>query len=441
MVTKLRSWFLLALAALPSLGCRTSSPPAAAPTAKIEVASGGGYRGPWRMNESRYDYVDDATVAIDAHGVAAVAWVDQSVKDVFFQRFGPDGEPQLAAPVNVSRSPRIFSWLPRMVITSGHPMEVAILWQEIVFSGASHGGEIFFARSTDGGRTFSEPVNLSNHVAGSGKGRLTADRWHNGSLDIVSGPEGNLYVAWTEYEGRLWFCRSTDRGATFSPPALIAGGGDALPTRGPALATDAGGLVHLAWTVGEDPAADIRYARSDDRGESFEPARVVAEGPGHADAPKIAVDSEGTIHLVYAESAAGPFERYEVRYTRSTGGGRFEAPEEISSARGGRFESASFPALSLDGRDRLYVLWELFPSRTGRSQGLGFTHSRDRGQTFAAPSVIPGTFDPALGFNGGQQGLLMRKLAVNADGAIAVVHPTFKAGEESRIWLLRPRVP
>jgi hypothetical protein len=44
---------------------------------KIEVASAGGYRGPWRMNESDYAYVDDPTVAINAQGVVAVVWADQ----------------------------------------------------------------------------------------------------------------------------------------------------------------------------------------------------------------------------------------------------------------------------------------------------------------------------------------------------------------------------
>jgi hypothetical protein len=31
----------------------------------------------------------------------------------------------------------------------------------------------------------------------------------------------------------------------------------------------------------------------------------------------------------------------------------------------------------------------------------------------------------------------MRKLAVNAEGVIAVAHSTFKKGESSRIWLYR----
>ena len=404
---------------------------------RIEVASGDAYQGPWRMNESAFHYVDDPTVAINEAGVVAVAWVDQSRKDIFFQIYSPDGERRFEKPVNVSGTPAIFSWLPRMVITSGNPSAVYILWQEIVFSGGTHGGETFFARSTDGGKTFNDPVNLSNSIAGDGKGRLTRRYWHNGSLDLALGPEGTLYAAWTEYEGVLWLSRSTDGGERFSKPLRIAGG-HAAPARGPSLAVGAANTVYLAWTVGEDRAADIHVAKSGDAGRSFGPPRIAFASDGHADAPKIAVDSAGTVHLVYAESPAGPFDRYHIRYTHSNDGARtFAKPREISSPLPAEFESANFPALRVDGEDNLYVLWELFPDWEARPRGLGFTVSRDAGRTFALPSIVPGSADPALGYNGSRQGLLMRKLAVNAVGAIAVVNSTFQRSETSHVWLFR----
>ena len=403
---------------------------------KIAVASAGGYQGPWRMNESAYDYVDDPTVAINEQGLVAVVWADQTRKDLFFQLYAPNGETRLEKPVNVSRSLRIFSWLPRMLITSTDPIEVYLLWQEIVFSGGSHGGEIVFARSSDGGKTWSEPRNLSNDIAGSGKGRITPDYWHNGSLDLAMDAAGNLYAAWTDYEGALWCSRSTDRGVSFSRPLRIAG--DAKPTRGPSLAVDGQGDVYLAWTVGEDKAVNLRFAKSTDQGRSFGEPRIVGVGKGHTDAPKLAVDRQGTVHLVYAESLGGPFERYVIQYTRSHDrGDSFEAPKEIAKPHTEQFASVHFPALSVDGQDNLYIIWELFPRRGSSSQGLGFTVSRDAGRTFAPPVVVPGSVDPALGFNGSQQGLLMRKLAVNQAGAIAVVNSTFKRNEQSRVWLWR----
>src|SRR5919109_1448202 len=80
-----------------------------------DVAAGRAELGPWHMNESRWDYVDDATVAIDERGGIAVAWVDQGQKDVFFRRYTAQGK-SLGEAVNVSRSPKIFSWLPRVAL-------------------------------------------------------------------------------------------------------------------------------------------------------------------------------------------------------------------------------------------------------------------------------------------------------------------------------------
>ena len=95
-------------------------------TDPIEVAAGTAFRGPWRMNDSAFDFVDDPTVAIDARGRVAVVWADHARKDLFFQRYGPDGKAQLDGPVNVSRSPRVFSWLPRLVLPADDPLAVHV---------------------------------------------------------------------------------------------------------------------------------------------------------------------------------------------------------------------------------------------------------------------------------------------------------------------------
>jgi hypothetical protein len=403
----------------------------------VDVASGGGQRGPWQQNESRYDYVDDPTVALGVDGAAAVAWVDQGRKDIFFQRYGRDGKPRHKKPVNVSRSPAVFSWLPRLVLSPSQPEEVFILWQEIVFSGGSHGGEIFFARSLDGGATFGPPVNLSNSIGGDGKGRINKEVWHNGSLDLAIDPGGTLLAAWTEYDGPLWFSRSTDRGKSFSKPVRIAGGGDAKPARAPALAAGPEGRVYLAWTLGEDEGADIRVATSTDGGRSFGEPTIVAETKTYSDAPKVAVDRNGTVHIVYAESSGGPFDRQNVRYTRSHDRARtFEPSREISGPSPDSARGAAFPALSLDERDGVHVLWERYPNPHEPPRGLAMASSLDAGRSFTAPALVPGSSGPAGGSNGSAQGLLMRKLAVNGSGAIAVVNSSLRPGEESHVWLL-----
>jgi hypothetical protein len=141
---------------------------------------------------------------------------------------------------------------------------------------------------------------------------------------------------------------------------------------------------------------------------------------------------------VYGESPTGPLERYHIRYTRSKDGVQtFDKPREISGPLPPGFESANFPALSVDAADNVYVLWELFPDPQDRPRGLGFSVSGDAGNTFGLPLVVPDSADVAFGHNGGRQGLLMRKLAVNRVGAIAVVNSTFNKGDNSHVWLFR----
>ncbi|HSV34088.1 MAG TPA: sialidase family protein [Ramlibacter sp.] len=406
----------------------------------VEVARGRGLRGPWQQNESRYDFVDDPSVALDDAGEAAIAWVDQARKAVLFQRYSAEGKPLLAQPVDVSRQPRTFSWLPRVALAPGLPRRVWVLWQEIIFSGGSHGGEMFMARSQDGGKSFAAPVNLSRSVGGDGKGRVNREVWHNGSHDLVAGPGGVAYAAWTEYEGPLWLSRSVEGGAAFSRPVRIAG--EQAPARAPSLAVGADAALYLAWTLGDDDAADIHVARSMDGGQSFAAPVRVAASPGYSDAPRIAVDAQGVLHLVYAESSAGPFGSYRVFYTRSRDGGLgFEAPQAISDRLPPGFTSAAFPELALDARGRVFVLFELFRTPREPSLGLALAISGDRGRSFSPAVMVPGSVDPGGGFNGSSQGLLMRKLAVNASSHVAIVNSSLKQGSHSRVWLLRGSLP
>jgi hypothetical protein len=429
---------LLALAwSLVVAGAQPEAGPALAWHGSTEIAKGRGERGPWQQSRSRFDYVDDPAVAIDERGDLAVAWVDQGRKAVLFQRYAADGARQLEQPVDVSRHPETFSWLPRLALAPAAPDKVFVLWQEIIFSGGSHGGDILFARSEDGGRRFSPPVNLSKSLGGDGKGRIDKEHWHNGSLDLVVAPDGTaIYTVWTEYDGPLWFARSGDGGKTFSRPARLDAG--AHPVRAPAMALAPDGALYLAWTIGDDEGADIHVTRSTDAGRTFAPPRAVGRSKAYADAPKLAVDGAGTVHLAYAQSAGGPFARYHVRYTRSTDQARsFEPPREISRPLPESFVGAGFPSLEVDAQGRVCVSWELFTAPRQLPRGLGFSVSKDGGGSFSPPVLVPGSVDAQGGFNGSNQGLLMKKLAVNRSGAFVIANSSLKPGSHSRVWVTR----
>ncbi|NML43290.1 exo-alpha-sialidase [Ramlibacter sp. G-1-2-2] len=408
--------------------------------APLDIAQGKGERGAWRQTETHYDFVDDATVAWSPRGELAVAWADQKRRAVLVQRYSATGEALRPTPVLLSGEARTFSWMPRLAwAPEADGQQLHVLWQEIIFSGGSHGGEMLTATSNNGGRSFAATRNLSQSKEGDGKGRISRAVWDNGSFDIATAPGGTVLAAWTEFDGRLWSARSANGGSSFADPVLVAGEPPESPARAPALAVGKDGAVALAWSVGEDKAGDIHIAVSSDGGKSFGPPRVVAVTPGFSDAPKLAFDTKGGLHLVYAESRGGPFTDSAILHRRSSDGGHTFGPaREISKPLPPGYRGAGFPAIGIDGRDRVVVAWELLRGAAPphRSYGLAIAVSDD-GRTFGAPSEIPASADPQGGFNGSSQGLLMNKLAVRADGEIAVVNSALKIGSHSRVWLLR----
>lgn len=422
---------IVQLAAIPMLAaCQAQSgvdgaEPAVRWSEPVEIASGQAFRGPWQMNDSEFLYVDDPAVALSADGTFVV-WVDNAEQNVYFQHFDTKGVAQLDEPVNVSGSGEIFSWLPRVAVEGE---TVIVAWQEILFTGGSHGGEILVARSEDGGHTFADPINLSDTTAGAGKGRLTRQRWDNGSLDLLI-TSGHVVVAWTEYEGALRVATSNDGGQSFDEPVHIAGD-DTSPTRAPALAAGPDGRLWLAWTAGDDTSADIHLAQSADLSAGFSDARRIHSSNDHADSPALAVTSEGRVHLAWTAGDGAPFRNSRIVYAHDADGtDSFSEPMVISGEIMG-----AYPQLAAIG-DRVLVSWERVPDRNARPRGLGLASSGDGGKHFSQPAEVPASAREEHGVNGGNQGLLMRKLDLDDDGRVALAHATFYEGESSAVWLI-----
>ena len=87
---------------------------------------------------------------------------------------------------------------------------VYIAWDAA--SGGSTSGGLRFARSSDGGATFT----VTRVDSPKGQGRLIA-------ADPFVGPNGEVYVAWNDYlANTVGFSRSLDGGATWSTPTAVA---------------------------------------------------------------------------------------------------------------------------------------------------------------------------------------------------------------------------
>jgi hypothetical protein len=108
--------------------------------------------------------------------------------------------------------------------------------------------------------------------------------------DIAIGRDGAYHVVWfTEGSRRqgLFYARSTDGGDSFSPPMPL-GNPDLSPSRARVAATK--GAVWLAWKEFDGTVSTIRAVRSTDGGKHWDAARTVAQTKNASDQPILIAD-------------------------------------------------------------------------------------------------------------------------------------------------------
>ncbi|TVQ26546.1 MAG: hypothetical protein EA382_05170 [Spirochaetaceae bacterium] len=159
---------------------------------------------------------------------------------------------------------------------------VYVVWLDSTDDGSMEGlGEIQFARSTDGGRTFSAPVIASVFNEIGFRPRNAFFRYWGASFPQAAiGPNDELYVVYTarpsgrpQDDGDIYFIRSFDRGSTWSRPERVNGDETDRLQFFPAISVAPDGSIHVMWGDMRDDPVHIRYhiyyTTSDDRGTTW----------------------------------------------------------------------------------------------------------------------------------------------------------------------------
>jgi hypothetical protein len=111
----------------------------------------------------------------------------------------------------------------------------------------------------------------------------------NDKTDLMVDPAtGNVYAAWSDFHGvtgcnEILFSRSTDHGATFSPPVKISSG--ICGNQGPSIAIGPQGQVYVGWeantggALAKAPGAanGAAFVSSGDFGKTFSKARIAVK--------------------------------------------------------------------------------------------------------------------------------------------------------------------
>jgi hypothetical protein len=305
------------------------------------------------------------------------------------------------------------------------------IWIAVWASADSLGGtigtdfDILFARSTDGGVTWSPPAPLNTNAA--------TDVGFDREPDIVTDGMGTWCSVWRSGDALggtigadddILIARSTDGGVTWSLPSPLNtnAGTDTGNDYNPRLATDGSGNWVAVWTskdslggtIGTDE--DILTATSTDGGVTWTaPAALntnAATDVGNDAEPQITTDGHGRwVAIWYGATleSARPSDD-DIRIARSTDiGTRWSLPVPLNNnaAHDRAFESD--PQLATDGAGTWLAVWDTQDS-LGGTIGNDFDIVAARGTTVeCAEAPLTGCASPPPGQP--RNSLLLRNFA------------------------------
>ena len=174
----------------------------------------------------------------------------------------------------------------------------------LFYSGDPQHGDLYYARSKDGGATFSTRLRV-NSVPGSA---IAVGNIRGGHLAI--GKNGRVHVAWNGSQGGMrspmFYARLNDAGTAFEPQRNVIQRAYGLDGGG-AVAADAFGDVYVLWHAlqpGTDGERNRRVwiARSRNDGETFEPESAAYDRPTGACGCcglNAFIDRAGTLYVLY----------------------------------------------------------------------------------------------------------------------------------------------
>jgi len=196
-----------------------------------------------------------------------------------------------------------------------------------------------------------------------------------------------------KWKGNTRFARSTDGGKTFSPAVTVNsdGAGEPAGHAFQSVAVDRRGRVYVAWIdernkQKEDRGAEIWLAVSTDGGRRFSRDRRILTDVCECCRTNLQIDAAGNLYLSYRTvPRSGPMYR-DIVIARSQDGGKTFAQTLVSED---RWEingcPVAGPSFSFDNRGAITAVWFM---GGGERPGLYYATSTDGGKNFAPRRLL-----------------------------------------------------
>jgi len=213
-----------------------------------------------------------------------------------------------------------------------------------------------------------------------------------------------IYFKGDPKAGDVFYARSPDGGTSFSPPVRVnsqPGSAIAIGTvRGPQLAAGRNGRAYVIW-MGSDSAlprgpslnnrtTPLLYARLDDAGEAFEPQRnLITSHPGLDGGLSVAADADGNVYAVWHAPERGTQgeDNRKVWVSRSADDGRSFSPETAANPHPTGACGCCGMRAFCDRDGNLFIAYRSAAEIVHRDMYL--LTSRDHAATFTAAKLDP----------------------------------------------------
>jgi hypothetical protein len=204
--------------------------------------------------------------------------------------------------------------------------------------------------------------------------------------DVATDSDGNIFVVWNEKSSfsskfEIYFSRSTDGGATFSPPESVSNNnGDSLTPRIAVL----NGILHVVWsdkTGGTSGNYDIMYSKSNNMGDDWSPSVKLTSNSGDSLTPSLAAFGSD-LYVVWSDKTGGTSGKFDIQFKKSTNGGTSFTP---AGASGTKVSSNSGDSLTPDveaSANGIFIVWSDTSGGTSGKFDILFKKSTNGGATF-----------------------------------------------------------
>ena len=280
--------------------------------------------------------------------------------------------------------------------------------QNNLFGGITRDADIHVARSSDNGVTWSFPelLNLNGvddgatddvpQITTDGLGHWVAVWQSSANLNGTAGTDGDIFVA-----------RSSDNGETWSQPALLNSNGtsDTGKDEAPQIAADGAGHWVAVWHSNQELNettsfdTDIFVARSSDNGATWSAPALLRsdaiDGDGNEKAAQIATDRDGVWIAVWqsTDNIDGTvISGFDIISATSTDNGvTWTAPRVVSATAENDLSDAALPHITTDAKGHWLAVWDAFDidaSDIGTDGDIRCARSTDNGETWTTSTLV-----------------------------------------------------